>query len=287
MVIKTIDEISREYLDETAKFAREKFRDAVRPIYGVTERSNPDQIGSGLLLELPEGRFLLTAAHVLDHNGNTSLYLGGDDFALLQFEALASRAPEGDRTKDHADFAIARLDSNTLGKLVGAKFITEAEISRSVALAPPRAYACLGYPNSKNKIKPHHGLAIVPKLLTYTSTGAPASQLMAIANDELHVLVSYNAKYARDEDGKKVNAIKIQGCSGGAIVDLGPISPDALADPPDPKLAALLIEGHAAEKVILGTRLTAILAAARKHSHFSPDVKAVVVPSEKIAKIPE
>lgn len=94
MTIKTVEEITREYLDEAAKAALSTFRDAVKPIYGATERGVPDHIGSGLLLELPEGRFLLTAAHVLDDNDKTSLYLGADGFALLQFEALVSAAPD-------------------------------------------------------------------------------------------------------------------------------------------------------------------------------------------------
>ncbi|RJT42311.1 hypothetical protein D3227_00020 [Mesorhizobium waimense] len=99
MAIKTIDEITREYLDEAAQAALAKFRDAVRPIYGVTDKGTPDQIGTALLLELPEGRFLLTAAHVIDANSETSLYLGADQFKLLQFEALVTTAPDGQACK--------------------------------------------------------------------------------------------------------------------------------------------------------------------------------------------
>ena len=57
----------------------------------------------------------------------------------------------------------------------------------------------------------------------------------------------------------------MHGCSGGAIIDLGRISADALGGKLEPKLAALFIEGHAKKKVILGTRLTAILPAIRHH----------------------
>lgn len=51
----------------------------------------------------------------------------------------------------------------------------------------------------------------------------------------------------------------------GAIIDLGRIGPDALAAAFEPKLAGLLIEGHATHKVILGTRVVSILAAVREH----------------------
>lgn len=265
MAIKTINEITREYLDEAAKAALLNFRDAVRPIYGATDRGAPVHIGTALLLELPEGRFLLTAAHVIDHNRHTSLYVGADVFSILQFEALVTAAPHGNRASDHADFAIAPLSEDLLAKLSDAKFIQEASISRSVASTEGRTYTCLGYPNSKNKTKPHKGPKVTPKLLPYTSTGKPATQLPEIAKDELHILVDYNAKYVRDESGTKVSATDMHGCSGGAIIDLGRISPDSLSGPFEPKLAALFIEGHAREKVIVGTRLPAILTAVRQH----------------------
>ena len=66
MAIKTIDQVARERLNEASQAALQCFRDAVKPIYGVTERNDPDHIGSALLLELDEGHFLLTAAHVID-----------------------------------------------------------------------------------------------------------------------------------------------------------------------------------------------------------------------------
>lgn len=265
MAIITLKEVSREYLDEAAKAALAQFRDAVMPIYGVTDKGDPDHIGSAVLLHFPEGKFLLTAAHVLDWNGKTSLYLGADEFVLLEFEALITVAPHGDRDKDHADFAIARLDAEIRSKLSRAKFITEAEISWSVGPAEGRTYTCLGYPNSKNKMKPFKGTKVTPSLLPYTSTGRSASQLPNIARDGIHILVDYNAKNARDELGKKVSATDMHGCSGGAIIDLGRISADALGGKLEPKLAALFIEGHAKEKVILGTRLTSILPAIRHH----------------------
>jgi hypothetical protein len=198
----------------------------------------------------------------------------------LQFEALATVAPDGDRSNDHTDFAIARLDDNILGKLSGAKFITETEISRSVARTEGRTYTCLGYPNSKNKLKPQKGPKITPNLLPYTSTGKPAAQLPKIARDEFHILVDYNAKYVRDEDGNRVSATDMHGCSGGAIIDLGRISPDSIGAPFEPKLAALFIEGHRREKVIVGTRLSAILAAVRQHLKLA-EAKPDVAISEK------
>ncbi len=80
-----------------------------------------------------------------------------------------------------------------------------------------------------------------------------------------HILVDDDAKLSRAESGARVNSIALPGFNGGAIIDLGRISAETLDADFDPKLAALLIEGHAQEKVILGTRLTTILDAIRRH----------------------
>lgn len=270
MAIQTINEISRDILNEWSENARARYRDAVRPIYGATGKGDPDHIGSCILLEVDGEHFLLTAAHVLDHNQNTSLYLGGDELILLQFEALATIAPSGDRDKDHADFAIARLDPETLAKLSGAMFITQNDFSPHVGSAEGRVYSCLGYPNSKNKPKPYNGKNIKPMIGLYTSVGRPSTKLPMIANDKCHILIDHNAKFSRDETGNRVSSIALPGFSGGAIIDLGFISPDTISSPPQPKLAALLIEAHKNEHVILGTRLATILGAVRQRKPDAP-----------------
>lgn len=265
MAIQTIQETARQLLADASHAALAKFRDAVRPIYGVTDKGDPNHIGSAVLLHLEEGHFLLTAAHVLDENAQTSLYLGADDFVLLQLDAITTVAPDRDRNKDFADFAMARLNADLVAKLSGAKFITEADISRSVASTEGRTYTILGYPNSRNKPNPHKGKKVTPSLGVYTSQGRPASQLPQIATDHDHILVDHDAKYARDEAGAKVHSIALRGFSGGAIVDLGRLSVESLVSSTPPKLTALLIEGHPKEKVILGIKLTTVLAAIRKH----------------------
>jgi hypothetical protein len=259
VAIKAVNEVVRERINESSEVAHQRFRDAVKPIYGVTDKGDPEHIGSALLLNLREGRFLLTAAHVIDWNKTTTLYLGANDFAPLQFEVFVTAAPGGDRRADHADFAIALLSADLASKLSGAKFITEAEITRSVGPTEGRTYTCLGYPNSKNKVTPHRGPKVTPSLGIYTSVGRSASQLPKIAVDDHHILVDHNAKYSRDESGTKVSSVALPGFSGGAIIDVGRMSADTLDSDLEPKLAALLIEAHAQKKVILGTRLTTIL----------------------------
>ncbi|CAH2407918.1 hypothetical protein [Mesorhizobium escarrei] len=178
MAIKTIEEFVREHLDEAAKAAPAKFRDAVKPISGVTNKGAPDHIGTAMLLELPEGRFLLTAAHVIDANSETSLYLGADRFKLLQFEALVSAAPDGKRARDHADFAIAPVDPDLLESLSTSKFITEAEISQLLAPTTGRIYTCLGtmdeVSSQGQQYRSHHNDQDAPKIVPPHSSDPPS-----------------------------------------------------------------------------------------------------------------
>lgn len=264
MVIKTTKEIIRERLIELSEAARLRFRDAVLPIYGATDQGEPTHIGSAILVDIAEGCFLLTAAHVIDWNKSTSLFIGANGFLELKQEVLISVAPGGDRSNDHVDFAIAPLGGDLLAKLANMRSVQETEISQYYGDTNLRTYACLGYPNSKNKVNAYKGAKVVPSLGLYTSLGRPAAKLPGIANNTDHVLVDYNAKYSRDDTGQRVNTISLHGFSGGAIIDVGTVTLDNLTEEPDPKLFGLIIEAHSTEKVILGTKLSTILFAARK-----------------------
>ncbi|TWB45814.1 hypothetical protein [Nitrospirillum pindoramense] len=253
--------LTTKSVHDISEAARAKFRDAIRPIYGINDKGDPDHIGSSILIFLDGKHYLLTAAHVIDHNQRTSLYLGADGFTELEFEVLMTSKPEDDRTKDHNDFAIAELNHTYVSKLSTAKFITENEINFSDDASESRLYACIGFPNSKNKISRHKTTSIIPKIGLYSGIGKPTSILHNIANVDDHILVGHNSKRSRDgESGKIVNSIGLSGFSGGAIIDIGPKT--AAASSSDvtfgPKLTALLIEKHDAEGVILGTRLTTI-----------------------------
>jgi hypothetical protein len=260
-LIQTLKEAAREFLSEASQTAVGRFRDAVRPIYGATAKGEPDHIGSAVLLDLDGTKCLLTAAHVLDQNAETSLYLGADQFALLTFNALVTALPEAGRDADRADFAIARLMPADVANLSQASFITRADISVGASPSEGRSYTCLGFPNSKNKTNRFKSSKVVPQLGIYSSIGRPASHLPDIATQHDHVLVEYNPQTSLDELGNMVSSISIRGFSGGAIIDLGMTTPEGLSLRSEPKLSALLIEMHPGKKVILGTRLNTILAA--------------------------
>ncbi len=203
------------------------------------------------MLQLREGPFLLTAAHNLDWNKFTTLYLGVNMTETLVLDAFVSKAPGGVRDDDRLDFAIARLPDSLLNQLGPASLIAENDISRSVADTVGRTYTCLGYPNSKNRTPPRFATTLKPALGIYTSNGVPTDRLGTRADVDTHILIDYNFKFSRDENGVRVNSIKPNGFSGGAVIDLGRLSDPATLDKKcNPKLIAMLIEAHRGEKAM-------------------------------------
>ena len=233
--ILSIQEAVHDCLMEASEAAAAKFRAAIRPIYAAKPSGDPIHIGSSILLSLREGRFLLTAAHVLDWADGTSLFLGAASATKpvpLSFDALVSRSLDGARAEDRVDFALAKLEGETGAELAGDQYVHESDISQSVAPTEGRTYTCLGYPNSKNRVTLYRGGLITPKLGIYTSQGRPEHRLPGIADDDLHILVDHDQKWSRDEKGVRVNSTALPGFSGGAIVDVGRLSdPAALASP--------------------------------------------------------
>jgi hypothetical protein len=269
MPFKTLKEVVHERLLECAESAQSRFRQAVRPIYGVTLDGRPEQLGSAILLRLPEGHFMVTAAHNLDWNTNTSIYLGVRKAELLDLTATATVAPYGNRDDDVFDFAVAQLPESLVMEIGEGSFVNEAQISPSVADSVGRTYTSLGYPNSKNRTPRRFETKVTPKIASYTSNGISTDRLGHRCTADTHILIDFNFKYSRDEDGKRVNSIKPNGFSGGAVIDLGRLSdPSTLPEPCDPKLIGLFIEAHRAEKAIVATRLTPAIKHLRANGHL-------------------
>lgn len=268
--IKSVAEAVLERTNECVDAATKRFSGAIRPIYGSNERGRPDHIGSCVLLMLDNAPVLLTAAHVLDHNGQSSLYVGGDD-SLVQIEGdfLATTKREEGRAKDHFDFAARKLQKETVCALGNVTYITERDIVSTTADTTGHVYLALGYPNTKNRKLNAAAKYVCPQLWKYSSTHKPNQPLatkLGVLSDS-HYFLGFDKKHSKDASGNIVNSIDPKGISGGALIDLG-----NLANPAnllgltqcEGFLAGLLIEFHACDSTIVATRLQTILQGLRK-----------------------
>ena len=113
--IRRMSDAFRESINEHMRAAGEQFKDTIRPVYGTTDKGSAVHIGSCTLLRKNGNAFLLTAAHVIDENKYTSLYVAGaTNLVLISEEFAATPKISGSRDNDHFDFAIAKLSKNTI-----------------------------------------------------------------------------------------------------------------------------------------------------------------------------
>ena len=259
----------RQLMNSASDSAEQLYRAAVRPIYWVTADDKPDQLGSAVLIKINNVSCLLTAAHVIDKNQASSLYVGGNDkLVQINTEFRTTIGENGDRDSDHYDFAIAELPDSMLAEMSSLKFITEAEIAPPSVHGERQFYTALGYPNSKNKQKMLSGLKVRGQLFSYSSFERFQPELalkLDVSGDE-HLFIDHR-KHSRDECGKKVSSVAPRGLSGGAIVHAADFSDRGVLlgrKPPVPRLAGITIELYATHQTLLGTRIGAIIRAWRE-----------------------
>ena len=264
--IESLPSASMRAITELSAAAVAKFRTAILPIYGSTPRGIPIHIGTAIALDWNLQKLLLTAAHVIDNNELSSLYVGGADLTLLEMNFLTSSKSGQDRIHDHYDFAIGRIPPQTLKALDGISFISESDICTASHEPAGTTYTIVGYPNSKNK------KTNATKRLVYTEqahysdvarTNQTLSQELNLSHTT-HIFMNYNAKHSRDAQGQRVNSIQLKGMSGGPVFNIG-----VLPDPsvlggcrhPDPCLVGLFTEFHRNQKTMIATRVQSILRA--------------------------
>jgi hypothetical protein len=258
----------RERMNALAVRAQSRFRDAVIPIYGAKANGRPVHIGSAVLLVVNGTKAILTAAHVIDQNASATLYgpgrseaTGGLKLARIEGEFGVTAAPGGIRDRDRYDFAFRGLpDEASLG--LAGRFIGPDEIAVARLEDPGRLFTALGYPYSKNRTYNPARRSVRASLLPYSNvhrTDAKVAASMPHGGRD-HLFLPYG-KLSRDEDGVVDHSIGMRGMSGGAVIDAGRPA-DALFGRPDPEplLAGIIIELKK-RRVLLATRMSAIMPA--------------------------
>ncbi len=271
-MIKTFKEIVREQLEAGVNAASEKYKEAVRPIYGVDRNGRPSHIGSCFLLEFQSKKYLITAAHVIDHSETTTLRIGGStDLVILEGEFFMTVAPEDVRANDHYDFAWIRISEEFFSSLGGVGIIKESDISPRLLNSKGRVYLCLGYPRSKNKKADPTTRKLRPKRARYYSTWQEMPELYAdigISDDD-HIAIGRKMR-SRDGEGLIVNSIGPRGMSGGPLIDIGgmvSIQEFSTGVTNPPKLSGVLIEHYAEHDAILSVKIDLVIKSIATHAN--------------------
>jgi hypothetical protein len=265
--IKTVQEAERDRIGESIDAVSDQFGGAVRPVYGSDDRKLATHIGSATLLKVGGTPLIVTAAHVVDENEHTALYVAGEKH-LVPIEASfeITGRPPGDRKEDRYDFAVAKLSSAMCSELGDVGYVADCDLLLHDAPTSGYLYVVLGYPNSKNKKIDHASKVARSELWKYAGLAGPVQDLQTKlkVSGKDHLFIGFDRKHSRAEDGTVVNSISPRGISGGAVFDAG-----NLADPDNlrpgvhmrRRLAAIVIEYHPEHNRIVATRVRVILGA--------------------------
>jgi hypothetical protein len=256
----------------------ERVADSAVPVYRYVARGTPELIGSAVLLEICERRFLCTAAHVLDARDGRDVHLPHGR-TLQPFGAavhITQMPASGRREDDKLDFAIVELEGDNFDRFSSYRFITLAEIDQNEVPRAGRTYAFAGYPVSRNKSK--RGTAGVREHVVHY-TGGPLPQ-DRYDNEGLnlapHLIVDFNLKNMV-EGQEIVQPIHPRGLSGGTVWRLGDLQ--EFEDHTNREgLVGIGMEFR--DDALIAVRISVILEAIRG---FFPDLDACIPRSQWIA----
>lgn len=220
-IVSVIDAVE-ERADTLQRIAWQKFSESVRPIYGAADNGRLLHIGSCFLLKVDERLYVVTAAHIIDENGITSLYIGTSSTIEILGDFRVTPKVNGRREEDHYNFAYQPVPDMLI-----------EEFSRFPAFCAPssnlrrqkyegRAYCFRGYPNSKNKKFDHNNNKVTPKTITYHAFGKPVQEHFDyLGIDGSHHTAIYFGKNSKHQEGQKVSSHNPKGYSGCPVIVIG------------------------------------------------------------------
>lgn len=268
--IKTVGEMAVELGEVCMEIAKDRFKEAVRPIYCSTERGNPVHEGSCVLLEIDGKHMLLTAAHIIDASriNDSTLYVGGEHSLLkIEGEFWITEAIAENRMKDRYDFAAGLMSDEFVRDMGNVHYISEADIAPDRTNHDGRLYSIIGYPNTKNKSIDKRAYSVQSTRWHYFSyhKNSPSLLTKLKATGKDHIFIGYE-KRSEDTNGGLVGSVSTKGVSGGAVFDLGNFADPATFKPDfkcTPRMAGIFIEFHSEHHATVTTKIGVILDALR------------------------
>lgn len=243
------------------------------PVYRTGDRGIPVSEGTGVLLALGDIRFLLTAAHVLEHLHDGGLtaqagkflsYIGGEVTHLHSI-------PKHPTDEDLVDIRIVRLTGDEWLSAPIERFLRWEELDHEPAVPRRHSFALLGYPWSKQPDGPrgdtmeayaYRVLGLECEMAVYETLGA---------NPDVALLIGFDKRNTWGPDGQ-VTAPDLYGASGCGLWRFGRRIRDAVRPP---VLSGIGVRWERQKKIkhVRGTRIRPILAAITRQY---PDARSIM-----------
>jgi hypothetical protein len=235
------------------------------PIYQATDRGSPDAWGSGVLLELGPGRFVLSATHVIRREQDCELRIAtGEELSPLKGERLRILREGAEHPgDDDIDVTVIRVNDPVWAFVPSESFAQWSDIDHS-AIRPTRdSFALTGYPITKqrNSVKGENVSAFAYRAL---GKECPLQSYHSERRDpETSIMLGMEKKRMWGPEGH-MTAPDMYGISGSGLWRFGP---NVMLVTSEPKLSGIVVEWKkkGRNQHILGTRIRTILAAVAMH----------------------
>jgi hypothetical protein len=249
-----MERVTRENLSA----AERRIQHAVCPIYGCDDRGKPYLIGSALLLSVGDKLLLATAAHVLDWNKDTSLYVAGRvKPILIAGDSYRTEPPKAGRDEDLADVGIIEVSNIPREQWSRYRILTPADLDVDDFPADHTLYGFAGFPVTRNRV---YLTTIKPSSMACVVVASPPD---AYARLELHPATHFLGNFDRNRQIDSVKGLFTgpdpRGMSGGGAWRLGTPKEFAMGTNSE-RLIGIGIEHRKDHKILLAVRVSTVVA---------------------------
>lgn len=243
---------------------------AICPVFRETA-VGPEQIGSGVLLNVSDAYFLLTAAHVTEERKRRALLIpaksGFVNLCGLFIESVIPR--DKSRNEDKLDVAVVRLSPDLVNRMHdNLLFLDHEDCDLADQTTAGDVYTITGYPARKSERRDN---AVSTDLFSLSGDGVADKRFEQLALDRRrHIIVQYRLSRAiHYSTMQKSRPPHPEGMSGGGIFAWSKELPK-LSALGQPKLAGIVTEYHQHKNIFVGTRLSAYLIAIHRNDPTLP-----------------
>ena len=253
--LKSLHDVGDEILKSTIQF----FFDNAKP--------NQHAAGSGILLNIAEKYFIVTAAHVFSEQSEKLYVIASEEAISLGGMLYTTPIPKfGSRLDDKIDLAIIEIEGDIATKIkTEYKFIELNDILLGHGMDPDSRYLAIGYPLTKTKkiwgknelkAKPFAAVLKVAENFHYKKFKFSFNS---------HIAIEFNSEIVSENNLKTHLSPSLEGISGGGLWYL----PDFLEKDSNytKKLIGITIElvNGPTNKVIVATRIDLVTEFLRQH----------------------
>lgn len=247
---------------EAQQTALNNFARSIFPIYRFDEGADPNHIGTCFAFEYRQRRFLVTAAHVMDHKSLGSLgFASTSENRPVEIKGEWHVVDPADKPRDEDPFDFAWHEL-TPDEVPSVPCIPASGIEDTASPAVgQRLLTMIGFPVSKNKkISPdsRRKKTLTPMRAQYTNLEmTPADYFEARGmSPKTHVAMKRENR-SIDSSGVEENTIGHRGFSGGPLIYSGLThSPTSISSQ---KVVGVVLEGDDLSETIIALRLSSLL----------------------------